>query len=376
MRPPPRLVAVVGAGVSGLATAYRLRQAQPAPDVVVLEAEDYVGGKLRSVAVGDLMLPAGADSFLARKPWAVELCAELGIASELESPGTSGAYLWTDEGLVAFAKDAPFGIPGDVGDVLRWPGLSRAGRRRAAQDLVRPKRKDPSDETLGGLLRRRLGDEATDLAVAPLLAGLFAGDVDRLSVRATFPELARWEASQGSLIRGAQAASRDARRGRDPGPMFVRPRGGVERLTEALADRLDGVAVRSATRVTGIGLRDRGYAVMIDVAEPLHVEAVVLAPGAGVAADLVRAIQPGAADELAGIPYASTGVVLSVYGERTARDLPAGTGFVVPRGKAPMTASTWLSNKWPAGRSVRARWCAATWVRWARRTSSMRMTRN
>ena len=88
---------------------------------------------------------------------------------------------------MAFAKDAPFGIPGDVGDVLRWPGLSRAGRRRAAQDLVRPKRKDPSDETLGGLLRRRLGDEATDLAVAPLLAGLFAGDVDRLSVRATFP---------------------------------------------------------------------------------------------------------------------------------------------------------------------------------------------
>ncbi len=339
---------MVGAGVSGLTVAYRLRRADPTLEVVLLEAGDQAGGKLRSVAVGDLILPAGADSFLARKPWAVELCTELGIASELEAPGTSGSYLWTDEGLVAFAKDAPFGIPGDVGDVFRWPGLSRAGRRRAAQDLVRTKRRDPGDETLGALLRRRLGDEATDLAVAPLLAGLFAGDIDRLSVQATFPELARWEASQGSLVRGSQAASRDARRGRDPGAMFLRPGNGVERLTEALAVALGPERIRTEARVTGVGLRDRGYVVVTEGAEPLPVDAVVLAPEAPVAAELVRAVSPEAAEELASIPYASTGVVLTVYGAETARDLPAGTGFVVPRGKAPMTASTWLSNKWPS----------------------------
>ncbi len=348
MTAPTGRVAVVGAGVSGLTVAYRLSRADSAPEVVLLEAGDRSGGKLRSVAVGDLILPAGADSFLARKPWAVELCTELGIASELEPPGTSGSYLWTDEGLVGFAKDAPFGIPGDVGDVFRWPGLSRAGRRRAAQDLVRTKRRDPGDETLGALLRRRLGDEATDLAVAPLLAGLFAGDIDRLSVQATFPELARWEASQGSLVRGSQAASRDARRGRDPGPMFLRPKGGVERLTEAIAAALGPDPIRTAARVTGVGLRDRGYTVVAEGAEPLRVDAVVLAPEAPVAAELVRAVSPEAADELAAIPYASTGVVLAVYGAETARDLPAGTGFVVPRGKAPMTASTWLSNKWPS----------------------------
>lgn len=344
----PRRVAVVGGGVSGLTAAYRLCRADPALEVTVLEASNRAGGKLRSVPVGDLSLPAGADSFLARKPWAVELCSELGIAAELDAPGTTGAYLWTDGGLAPFAKDAPFGIPGDVGDVFRWPGLSRAGRRRAAQDLVRTKRKDPGDETLGALLRRRLGDEATDRAVAPLLAGLFAGDIDRLSVQATFPELARWEASQGSLIRGAQAATRDARRGRDPGPMFLRPRAGVERLTDALADRLDPRCVRTGTRVTGIGVHDRGYVVHIGTIEALLVDAVILAPEAPVAAELVRAIAPGAAAELVGIPYASTGVVLAVYGEGTARDLPAGTGFVVPRGRAPMTASTWLSNKWPS----------------------------
>ena len=130
---------------------------------------------------------------------------------ELVAPGATGAHLWTERGLVAMPKQAPFGIPGDIGQVFSWPGLSRAGRRRAALDLLKKKRKDDSDETLGSLLRRRLGDEATDRAVAPLLAGLYAGDIDRLSVRATFPDLERWESWQGSLIRGAQAANRQSR---------------------------------------------------------------------------------------------------------------------------------------------------------------------
>jgi len=200
-----RRVVVVGGGVTGLTVAHRLVQADPSIDVSVLEAGARPGGKLGSVDVGGLALPTGADSFLARKPWAVELCKELGV--DLEAPGASGAYLWTDVGLVPLLKDAPFGIPGDVGDLFRWPGLSGAGKRRAAQDLVRKARKVDDDESLGSLLRRRFGDEATDLAVGPLLAGLYAGDIDRLSARSTFPDLVAWERAQGSLFRGSQATS-------------------------------------------------------------------------------------------------------------------------------------------------------------------------
>ncbi len=97
MSASPVRVVVVGGGVTGLTVAYRLVQAGERMDVTVLEAGPIAGGKLSSVEVGDLVLPAGADSFLARKPWAVELCRELGI--ELEAPGASGAYLWTDAGL-------------------------------------------------------------------------------------------------------------------------------------------------------------------------------------------------------------------------------------------------------------------------------------
>jgi oxygen-dependent protoporphyrinogen oxidase len=344
---PPGIVAVVGGGVSGLTTAHRLREADPSLDVTVLEAGDRPGGKIKSVRVGDLSLPAGADSFLARKPWALQLCRELGIAGELDAPGTSGSYLWTDGGLVSLQRDAPFGIPGDVGDVFRWPGLSWRGRRRAAQDLIRKKRKDGAEETLGALLRRRLGDEATDLSLAPLLAGLFAGDVDRLGVRATFPELERWEERQGSLIRGSQAASRDARRAGEPGPMFLRPREGVDRLTDVLAERLGAGRVRTHARVVAVADRGGDFRVRIDDGTELIADAVVMACEAHVSAGLLDSLAPAAVEELAGIGYSSTGVVLMVFGDATSRDLPSGTGFVVPRGRAPMTASTWLSNKWP-----------------------------
>jgi oxygen-dependent protoporphyrinogen oxidase len=332
-------VVVVGGGVSGLATAYYLMRRTPALDVVVLEASGRPGGKLTNVSVGGLSLPAGPDSFLARKPWAAELCRELGV--QLQAPGRGGAWLWTSRGLVPYPAGTAFGIPGDVGDVFRWPGLSGRGRRRALLDLFKGKWRGDGDQTLGSLLRRRLGNEATDLAVGPLLAGLHAGDVDRLSVRATFPELERWEESQGSLIRGAQAAMRDARG--EMGPMFLRPPGGVGELPDALAARL-GDAVRTGASAEALE-REGSRWVVRSGSERFEADSVVLAVAAPVAAGLLESETDPS--ELGAIPHVSTSAVLSVYPECTADAFPEGSGFVVPRGAAPMTACTWLHQKWP-----------------------------
>ena len=122
--------------------------------------------------------------------------------------------------------------------------------------------------------------------MGPLLAGLFAGDVDRLSVRATFPELEAWERSQGSLIRGSQAASRNARRAGPLPPMFVRPRGGVDRLAEVLADEL-GERVRTSTPATAIARDGAGWRVEVDGAAPIAADAVVLATSSPVASRLL-----------------------------------------------------------------------------------------
>lgn len=333
-------VVVVGAGVSGLTAAYRLMRADPTLDVQVLEAGPSIGGRLASAVVGDLELESGPDSFVARKPWAVELCHELGL--ELTEPGVRGAFVWTDRGLVTPPASA-LGVPTDPNELLRWPGLSRAGRARALLDLVRKPRPLPGDGSLGALARRRLGDGVTDVLIAPVLGGLFAGDVDRLGVAATFPELARWEDGFGSLIRGARAASKAAA---GAGPMFLRPAGGVGRLPAALVERIGRDRLGLGT--AAISLEREGAAFVVRTnAGSSAAEAVVLATPAFATADILEGLDPSAATKLREIAYASTGVVLLIYPDGTAGALPDATGFVVPRGRAPMTAATFLSRKWP-----------------------------
>ena len=333
-------VVVIGGGVAGLTTAYRLLHGDPKLSVTLLEAADRLGGRLTSLEIANLEIDAGPDSFVARKPWAVELCRELGL--KLAEPGASGAYVWTDGGLIPLPPTA-LGIPADVGALIRWPALSRVGRFRALSDLVRKARPQKNDEALGALLRRRIGDEATDRLVAPLLGGLFAGAVDELGVRSTFPELAAWERTFGSLIRAARAASKAAS---GAGPIFVKPVAGVHALPRSLVAAIGDLRVRTSTGATEV-VRD-GEAFVVRTADgDLGADGVVVATPSFAAADLLRDTVPDAARHLDQIRYVSTAVVALVYGEGTADALPDATGFVVPKERAPMTAATFLSRKWP-----------------------------
>jgi oxygen-dependent protoporphyrinogen oxidase len=345
-------VSIIGGGIAGLATAYRLvageQGEQQVPDVTVLESDGSAGGKMRSVEVGGLSLEAGPDSLLARKPWGVELCRELGLEGELVAPATGSTHIWSDAGLLPFPS-GPFGISTDPNELWHWPGMTRRGKLRAIGDVWRRARKGTGDESLGSLIRRRVGDEACDRLVAPLLGGLFAGDVDRLSVQATFPELAAWERSHGSLIRGARAAakaSEESSQGKKLPPMFLRLRGGFQRLTDALVGSIGPEHLRCGKSVESIRREGGGYLVRAGETE-IAADCVVLASPAFVTADLLEDLAPGAASELRRIPYLSTAVVLLVYAEGTGPSLPDSSGFVVPRGKAAMTAATLVSRKWP-----------------------------
>ncbi len=342
-------VVVVGAGIAGLAAAHSLRGAEPSLEVTVVEAAEAPGGKIASVPVGDLELEAGPDSFVARKPWAADLCRELGV--ELVAPGASGAYVWTDRGLVGLL-DTALGIPADTGSLLRWPGMSRRGRARALADIVRRPRRADGDESIGSLVRRRLGDEAAEVLVDPLLGGLHAGRIDGLGVLATFPELAEWERARGSLIRGAKAATGAAS---GAGPMFVKPIGGTSRLVDALVAAVGRDRVRMATAASSI--QEEGVGLVVSTsAGDFSANAVVVTTPPFVCADLLSSLSPAATAQLSGIRCASTGVVLLVYPEGTGAALPDATGFVVPAGRAPMTACTFVSRKWPSpsfgGRAV------------------------
>ncbi len=338
-------VVVVGAGVAGLTTAYRLlRDGADAPDALVLEADHRVGGKVASETLGGIELEAGPDSLLGRKPWGVGLCRELGLEDDLVGSAPLPTHIWNDAGLLGFPS-GPFGITTDPLELWRWPGMSRRGKIRAAADVVRRARNDGTDESLGALLRRRLGNEATDALVAPLLGGLFAGDVDRMSVAATFPELAEWERTYGSLFRGARAASAAGGAGARS-PMFLRLRGGLRRITQRLADAIGRERIRTNTPVTAVD-RERDRFVVETPDGRLEADAVVFASPAFVSADLVEGLAPRVAADLRAIRYVSTSVVLMVYEEGTGAGMPETSGFVVPRGRLAMTACTIVSRKWP-----------------------------
>jgi oxygen-dependent protoporphyrinogen oxidase len=223
--------------------------------------------------------------------------------------------------------------------------------------------------SIGAFVTRRLGRGCSRVLVGPLLAGINSGDPDRLSLRATFPELLGWEETYGSLIRGARAAGRAAvpgRASRGGSPtLFGTLRGGLGSIVEALAgavgrDRITERAAAGGVEVAREGAGSATGALGVHVggstARPAWVEradAVVVATPAPVAASLLRSANPTVAGELGAIAYGSSAVVAIAYPTGTARSLPDATGFIVPAGSAAggrslaVTACTWLSRKWP-----------------------------
>lgn len=341
----PRVV-VVGGGITGLTAAYRLvRSGSPPGEVLLLEAADRLGGKLHTSVVDGMPVEDGADSFVLRKPWALDLARELGLEEELVVPGAEGAFVWAADGrLIPFPERSAFGVPARADLLLRWPGISVRGRLRALTDLLRPAGKGVGDVSLSALVRRRLGEEAATVLVEPLLAGIHAGDPDRMSVPATFPELLAWDQGHGSLLRGAKRSFRSARG--EQKPIFGTVWSGLSRLVQALEEGVGPDRIRVGASVTGLGRSSSGYLVETG-GQAIDADAIVMAIPAFEASRLLSRLSPEAARELAAIPYASTAVITLIYPEGTADRLPGRTGIIVPPDSRRITACTWVSRKWP-----------------------------
>ncbi|MPY95842.1 MAG: protoporphyrinogen oxidase [Acidimicrobiia bacterium] len=356
MSRPPR-VAVVGGGITGLAAAFELARA--GADVVLHEAANVLGGKVRTGPFAGAALDAGPDAFLARAPWARELCDEVGLADDLVAPATRHAYLWAGGELRPFPHGLLLGVPTDLDALARSGLLSTAGVDRVAEDLTRPDDAPPAgtDEAIGALVRRRLGAEALDRLVDPLLSGVFAGDVERLSAAAAAPQLAAAAASGPSLVRGArQALARAAALSREamppggepggPAPVFLTVRGGLGRLVARLHEAVGAERTRLGSRVEGLRRTAGGYELQAGGGVEAH-DAVLVASPAPEASRLLAALDPGAAAVLAGIEYASVALVSFAYPLAAVPRPLDGSGFLVPRSAGLlMTACSWSSSKW------------------------------
>jgi oxygen-dependent protoporphyrinogen oxidase len=349
----PRVdLAVVGGGISGLAAAWA--GMQQGADVVVIEAADAPGGKLRTSPVAGIEIDEGADAFLARVPEAVRLCGELGLDDDLVSPATGTAYVWTDGALRRLPPEQLLGVPTDLDAVAASGILTTAGVERARADLTAPDDAPSGDEAIATLVRRRLGDEVLDRLVAPLLGGIWAGDCDLLSLRVAAANLAAARDRDASLIRGAATLRAEAvEQGAVDGPVFLAPRGGVARLVDALAERL-GERLRCGAPVSGLEPDGAGWRLATGDGDdpaahrlPVLADRVVLATPAYVTARLLASRAPEVAAFLAGIDYASVVLTVLVV-PREGIDHPLdGSGFLVPQSSGRLlTACSWMTSKW------------------------------
>jgi protoporphyrinogen/coproporphyrinogen III oxidase len=346
-------LAVVGGGISGLAAAWA--GMQEGADVVVLEAADAPGGKVRTSPVAGVEIDEGADAFLARVPEAVRLCRELGLSDDLVSPATGTAYVWTDGALRRLPSEQLLGVPTDLDAVAASGILTAAGAERARADLTAPDDAPSGDEAIGTLVRRRLGDEVLDRLVAPLLGGIWAGNCDLLSVRVAAANLAAARDRDASLIRGAAALRAEAvEQGAADNPVFLAPRGGVARLVDALAERL-GERLRCGAPVSGLEPDGAGWRLTAGDGGgpashrrlPVLADRVVLATPAYVTARLIASPAPEVAAFLSGIDYASVVLTVLVV-PREGIDHPLdGSGFLVPQSSGRLlTACSWMTSKW------------------------------
>lgn len=334
-----RDVVVVGAGISGLTTAFRL--ADRGLDVVVIEAASRTGGVIESVQQDGALIERGPNSVLDTHPEIGTLIHALNLASErIETRAVSARRFVVRQGkLVA--------LPTSLGAFVATPLFSRRAKLRLLREPFVPRASSVLEETVADFVVRRLGREFLDYAVEPFVAGIYAGDPACLSLAAAFPRVHALELNYRSLfvgqIRGARARARRAERSRAVARSFSFIRG-LQTLTDALTARL---RVQTGVRVTAIGPAAGSIRVRTDVAgtpEEIHARAVVLSVPAAAAAALLRDAAPEAANALAAIPYAPVASVASIYRRADVAHALDGFGFLAPRSEHRRILGTLFSS--------------------------------
>ncbi|GAA2307294.1 protoporphyrinogen oxidase [Streptomyces hawaiiensis] len=343
MREVQRRVVVIGAGIAGLAAAHRLldRGAR----VTVLEASGRVGGKLLPGEVAGARVDLGAESMLARRPEAVALAREVGLADRLQPPATATASLWTRGALRPFPKGHVMGVPGTASALAGV--LSEEGLARIEQDAELPRTEVGDDVAVGEFVARRLGREVVDRLLEPMLGGVYAGDAYRISMRSAVPQLFQVARTHTSLTAGVRELQAKAAASQQTGPVFMGIRGGIGTLPLAVADsvRARGGEILTRTPVTELRRTPEGWQVASGEQE-WRADAVIVAAPAPAAARLLGAENPGAAAELDAVEYASMALVTLAY-RRAGTALPDGSGFLVPPVDGhTIKASTFASQKW------------------------------
>ena len=348
-------VVILGAGISGLSTAYAVeqlaKQAELEVETLVLEKLDRMGGKIWSVREEGFLCEWGPNGFLDSKPMTLDLCRQLGIDGQLlrSDDNARKRYIYSDKVLHRLPENGPSFLKSQL---ISWPG-----KMRLACEMLIPAKRDGEDETLAEFARRRLGAEALDKLIAPMVSGIFAGDPETMSLKSCFPKIQQLELEHGGLLRAMvklakrkraeQKAGKVVASAAGPGGVLTSFLQGIQQLTDGTAAALAG-EVRIGQGVARIEQKSQGFLLHLEDGRQVDADLVVSAIPANALAGMLDEMAAKTSRLLREIPYSPMNVVCFGYlRERIARDLN-GFGYLIPKAEGCHILGTlWDSSIFP-----------------------------
>ncbi len=344
-------IAIVGGGISGLSAAFALEQRRRLGaelEYALYESSPRFGGVVHTELVDGCVLEGGPDSFLTEKPWAADLCRELGLADQLIASNDTArkTYILVKGRLLPLPDGLMFMVPTNLRAAFLSPLFSwRTKLRMIREWFYRPV---PSGETtVADFVERHYGREMVERIADPLLTGIYGGSADELSLLSVLPRFAEMEAKHGSLGR-AMVASRKKEAGTSAKPLFTSLRNGMQQMMDALLGRIPRLVLQANTMVESVK-PESGKWLVLAGGRTVEVDAVIVATPAHTACGMLAG---GAcaelASELRAIRYSSSVTVTLGYDAKVRARLPAGFGFLVPRAEnRRLLAATFVHNKFP-----------------------------
>lgn len=352
-------IAIIGGGVSGLSAAFdfekqKSRGAQL--DYVLFEASSRFGGVIRTERVDDCIVEAGPDSFLTEKPWAADLCRELGLGDQLigSNDAARTTYILLKDRLVPLPDGMMFMVPTKLASTFLSPLFSWKTKLRIIGELFYQPPHESSEVTVAEFVERHYGREMVERIAGPLLAGVYGGSADELSASAVLPRFVEMKVKSGSLGRAMVASRRRLKpeRGSAGQPraavptLFTSLKNGMQQMIDALLARIPAHNWRLATRVKAAS-PESGKWLVIGAGRTEEFDGVIVALPAHHAATILTDASEITPD-LSAIRYSSSVTVALGYDETVRASLPAGFGFLVPRNENKrILAATFVHNKFP-----------------------------
>jgi protoporphyrinogen/coproporphyrinogen III oxidase len=348
-------IAIIGGGISGLSAAYslqKIRRGVAGFEYSLFEAAPRMGGVLVTEKVDGCLVEAGADSFLTEKPWAAQLCRELGLGDQIigSNDAQRRTYIVVKNRLIEMPDGLMFMVPTKITPTVLTPLFSWGAKIRMAQEMLHPPKTHAEDESVAELVRRHFGQEMVDRLADPLLSGVYGGDSANLSARAVLPRFVELEKQYGSLSRGMLAARKkmaERMKGKPAPALFSSLKNGMQQLVDALVARLEEKSLNAGTPVEQV--RYSGGQWTLELAgRSARFDGVIFAVPAHVVARLLAEAGPELSHELSGISYSSSITTTLIYDRATLAGKDKGFGFLVPRTEGRrMLACTFVHNKFP-----------------------------